>query len=741
MIELYINRQLVDLNRGGFDIRLNRKLTEVQNFERRSGDFSFSLTLPCTKTNNKIFEQANEPHQINKFRRPSDFEAELFAQGEKILTGFFRLTSIDPEGYNGNLYGLSISWADELEGVNLRELPWSVPYTGPGIGADQIDGYNSAVNAPVRFPLISYFPFPNNNPATPPTFLTPTTIFQADKLPPMISLKETIKQAFLSIGWAVTGSMFSEDWFKNIYLPYVDGNFPPMNYGGLAGADLDTIAGLRNFTNTAPPDQSTPPPGPNPNSGYEYLVDFIDVINQTPTVSTFNNLGNGNLQTNLAGDFVAEVELRSPFLHKIKTVTGLDYSPRFAIILVDANLPFPFANINGYLTGAAPFISQTPAILGFYDIATGYAPENANGLTPQVIFNDYVTTTDTINEVEGSGTLTKVRFPFTARAGQNVIPLIATFIDDSAQTLSEWAVFGGASWRMNPGADVDLFPAKFLPDVNAKVFVKSIIENFNLWFTTDAENKTVSFFTIDEFFKGNEAAVDLDCFGDIFGGQISPNLTAREIALRYKNDENDRITNNTEFADLSVNFKTVYSQGEKTIESLFAATGRGPAVDTVTNTRFTVLYIQTPGFLDVSPDNVAFFGGFQPRIVQHSGQLAGVTFPMQSAAGPVAVTVSLATFDGAAPFESLSATGLNLRFNNFEGLAPGIYERFFREWVDLLQKSHVIELDGVMTPAEFRSLTLDTPVELNGEIWFLLEIVGFSPLTGNAKLKLIKKVF
>jgi hypothetical protein len=744
MIKLYINGALVDINRSGFDIRLNRKLTEVQNFNERSGEFSFTLTLPKTKVNNQIFEYANEPDQPDKFRRPGNFAAELFINGDDILTGFFKLTSVTPQGYAGNLYGLSISWADDLESVNLRELVWSVPYTGAGGGATNIDGYNLAINSPIRFPLISYFPWPNTV-LVPDRTLDSNSLFTIDQLPPEISVKETFKRVFAAKGWEVSGSFFSEDWFKSLHIPFSEGFPPPLNYatlGGLLSTKFGFVIPL-NFVLNVPPDQSA---APADNRGYEFLQ-INDLIQQAPTVSEFDGSGLGDFEINYNGEFLIEIEIRGlRFIKSTPIFPGGAVNRNIALLVYDTNDPLtiPYTDIDNYLQGFTSVIDNGD-LLGFYDLSNGYAPENKDGFLPIVLINDY---TDQViapavgefERIQGDASNIKIQFPMNLKNPVNLQFVIVTWFNPGTNLVGTYRMSGGAFLRINQDKDADLHPGKFLPDITAKEFVKSFINDFNLWFTTDDINKRISFFTFDEFHKPDAQGVNLDCFAPIDSGTLSPNNPKQEIQLNRKFDEKD-IKIPGEFGNFTRISKNVYSQGVKVLNSFFAASVSLPAVDNVSNQSFNAITINAAGVLDQDSFTGEFIGGFVNRLLQYVGVLTGATIRVQMSGVVDFTTIGLNTFNGAPPADDLTQTDINLMFNNTPGLPPGLYDRFYRTWVELLERSHIIELTGKLTPAEFRKMTLDTPIIYNSEIYFLLEINGFSALTGDAKIKLIKKRF
>ena len=719
----------------------------MQNFETRSGEFSFTLTLPKTKINNAVFEYANDPHQIDKFRRSVDFAAELFVDGEDILKGNFKLNEVTPDGYNGNLYGLSISWADELEGVNLRALDWEVPYLAAGGGVNEIDDYNTRINSPIRFPLISYFPFPNSNPANNPVVLNAGTLFTIDQMPFETSIKETVRRMFAAIGWEVSGGMFSEDWFKSLYIPYTEPSAPPLNYKTLGGLDAEKFTSFVNipFTDTTPPDNLFPLSPAVRSIGYENLV-ITDIINTSPVVSLYNAGGLGSFLPRYRGQFTFEIELRDFKLFKDSDsgVSGIFPPTRVALVLYDNGNPatLPHAKIDQYLLSNTQDIDDNN-IIGFYELSEDYGKENISGLAPVVLANDYSFITPLPDTYEGAASLVRVQFPVNLAQNNNIQFLLVTYVQDNfdlTPAATGYRFEGGVSLRVNPQDDENIHPAKILPDITGKDFIKALINKFNLWFTTDDQNKRISFFEIGDFHKPDKQAINLDCLAPIQSGTLQQNNPAKEIKLTYQIDNKD-IRPAGSAADFTRNSLNIYAAGVKGIESIFAASTTRNVFDSISSQTFRVVAITSESFTAQTAATGGFVGEFVPRILSFTGTLTGATIPIQTKLSFYNSLIGLNTFNGRPAASDQVQYELNLSFGNTSGLPLGLYERFWRDWVELLERSHIIELRGKITADEYRRLTLDTPIVYNSEIWFLLEINGYSPATGEATIKMIKKVF
>lgn len=116
MIELYINKQKVDLNED-INISLNYTSTDVDNPQAIKNSFSKNVKIPGTPNNNKVFNNIfrNEYEVVNSvndnyFDPKKKIDFLLLDNGAFVEQGYLNLTSIDytyPSvmNYNVTLYG------------------------------------------------------------------------------------------------------------------------------------------------------------------------------------------------------------------------------------------------------------------------------------------------------------------------------------------------------------------------------------------------------------------------------------------------------------------------------------------------------------------------------------------------------------------------------------------------------------------------------------------------------------
>ena len=244
---LQINNQVADIGDvKSLNIKFNRQFIDLQNIDSKQGDYSFSIKLPKTKTNNIIFENINVQNVIDKFFRTEDYEYFLDVDGTQY-TGVFKLLNIDEESYIGTLIGKNIAWAKLLSGKNLNDLTnadgtaWSAPYIGSsGSTTNSLRWYinnTDYTNSDIAFPLISRGMFWHGLSGS---SLTWNEIFDDSltfqDIPPAVYEGKIVKKIFENIGWSVDSDLFGNEEYQKIILPYTTADQYLFNWQNLIGA-------------------------------------------------------------------------------------------------------------------------------------------------------------------------------------------------------------------------------------------------------------------------------------------------------------------------------------------------------------------------------------------------------------------------------------------------------------------------------------------------------------------------
>lgn len=274
-IELYIDRQLCDISDPEkFSVYLKRQLYNPAELNTKDAQASYTITLPASTTNNRIFGFANVEEVRGKFERL--YDAELIVNGIRIFEGKFKLSEIDSFSYKGNLGIPAPKTVKDIFGDrNMNELEeWTLattglkdPQTGEELkGLDYISYYNKQENPDCIFPFALYGLMPRlldietdadkniNNETTPEekkyieeyqqkykTIIDQSVRFGLADFPASINCLRMLEVIFSNAGYKLTGSAFSDERLKKLYVSYKNPNdyVQEWNWGDLAKMRID----------------------------------------------------------------------------------------------------------------------------------------------------------------------------------------------------------------------------------------------------------------------------------------------------------------------------------------------------------------------------------------------------------------------------------------------------------------------------------------------------------------------
>ena len=268
VIKFVINGTEVDMGTDtDLSIKLVRFIQGANNFAEKGGDYSLTLSLPRTKTNNRLFKKS-PLSQLGKFDDKSPYTATVTVNGIPVFKGNFRLTSIESGAFNGELQSENVEWIEELSKYELCKLlyddnnepTWFAPYLG-GSTINTNNDANDNTAHDLVFPQILY----NNTPVTdymdrteqdvfgaydgsgnqimspldfPDAFITRSTYWSYrdgstfEDFPPAVYYRNVLDKCFEQIGWKATGNIFQETWFNKLIMPYVGSGYK-WNYRSL----------------------------------------------------------------------------------------------------------------------------------------------------------------------------------------------------------------------------------------------------------------------------------------------------------------------------------------------------------------------------------------------------------------------------------------------------------------------------------------------------------------------------
>lgn len=236
-IELKVNGKSVEFeSQRDINIRINNVLFNPAKIETTQATYSFEFSLPCTPTNNKIFDYANNLSRLNKFHKRWD--AELYADGNVIFRGSLALKGVEDGYYDCNLVNYKANSIEDIFEDNvLTDIPWYMDFSG----TPTINSANADSTSKVVFPLVSYGAFLKDPQYKDEVSADYTSKYKIDiynkwyieSFYPSINAVELIKKSFEWKGYTVQGDLFSDNALMNVFMStnLADGQDPVYNLG------------------------------------------------------------------------------------------------------------------------------------------------------------------------------------------------------------------------------------------------------------------------------------------------------------------------------------------------------------------------------------------------------------------------------------------------------------------------------------------------------------------------------
>ena len=139
MVQIYIDNKLIDLDNT--NISLQKEFEDVVENIPTEIEYSYTVSIPATMNNKEIFGFTDTFDVANKFKRL--YNADLYVDELLILSGKFKVTSIESGYYKGNIYNPKKKTISEILGDrNLNEI---YPHWKPMNGLSDFDKINNEV--------------------------------------------------------------------------------------------------------------------------------------------------------------------------------------------------------------------------------------------------------------------------------------------------------------------------------------------------------------------------------------------------------------------------------------------------------------------------------------------------------------------------------------------------------------------------------------------------------------------
>lgn len=676
-----------------------------------------------------------------------------------------------------------------------------------------------------------------------------------EDFPGAIHYKTLILKAFEEIGWNVKGQIFNEDWFNALIMPYVgeEFNYNYKTLGEVA-VDLTTntesaatVFDAEDYQNAAVATDLTLPAQRfithNPNVGKyhdkatrldriaafgKYLV-TDDAVGDyqaggyiAPTTGRYRIRVKSYYEKNLTPVDAAAAAFIDTFGN---SVANYGWDDNVLVITrrdTDGRFKFTYntgtdSDTQDWRSSAVLWMNQTnnDFITNPSDVIAYISPKRYNAVgattesvgsplsnfteTVQVDLATHVITNNTTTDKDSASSVDitieidlekneRVNFYWTSLVQIDAIP--SSYKVNNSDTEVNGTAFGEIEVDYLCGyADLDI--ASNLPEMGAKEFISSFINQFNLRFTVEDASKTVEFTLPDTFYAPYTEAYDITSRVDEDSLIINPLNTPKNLVIGYDNDLDDRLlTRDTDSCNFtsereSTNYGNVlltpndniYSDGELQIKTMFSATRfvdgtlelmditSGSTVGTLVNPypecngypasitsywRFTdgeVLYYELPSiqsydsYQQKTLQDLEYRYDYTPRILYFLGTAADYLGADPNnrikidSRGPgfddedFAVEPTVCSFDteNNNPYPSL-------RYDTY------LYDAYFENLIEYFNKSYILEAKIALRSSDWNNLRANRLIRFNDNLYRLLEISEFDPLEENYATIVMMKV-
>ena len=214
----------IELSGANISIPTTYELIDITNLNRRSGSKTKTISIPRTKTNDKIFGIPYNLSAYNQFDKFSSRQITIKKNSYVVFDGLFKLTDITIDTIN--IYAFAeLSKLKELFGeatlneLNLTDLDHLYDETI----FDTWNGVYPVANEDYFYPLIDYGQFDGKTPAI--NCEAPNQDIKITDLRPAVYLKRIIKQMIIDSGYTLQTTFFDNQTLEKLMIPFTNNDF------------------------------------------------------------------------------------------------------------------------------------------------------------------------------------------------------------------------------------------------------------------------------------------------------------------------------------------------------------------------------------------------------------------------------------------------------------------------------------------------------------------------------------
>ncbi|MDJ1500668.1 hypothetical protein [Xanthocytophaga agilis] len=562
MIQLYINGKLAQLS-DTIDLAFDKIVSDYNDPTKKTGSYSYTFTLPYTKVNNLIFNRENDRQKIGKFK--GVYEGTLLYADTIIFDGELVHKENNSNGYSCFLSGSKdLKIASIIGDGSIRDIQsfTPVPFSGDStvhsyLGEDwyYVPSYLSDPHqSEIAFTLVpdGYAKLGSFKEYYQTFYELEGITYAAGYHDYGLSLftGAIFENIFRDAGWTLKGDVLHSEDFRRLILLYSNQDDQnPYNYGTLNPLKSNTIK----VSDTAKLVNSTTRPITLLKTRLETvttlnygkiscIVPYLNVIEgdfsfslQTPE-SVHTNGGNPTYTCKYSGEYTFNLDLLFSTwdIYRYDEL-GLSTWSRTSDFISDTNgseLFFAFREVTESQFLDMDFERQYPTLRGLYKA-------DANTL-----YSEYLRTADS-NEIRHLNKTLKVQLEegkqyqlqFYYWSLENTKPVFE-FRGNSTSGSGDTIAIASCNGK------TQINPADFLPNLKKIDFVNALFKLFNLFYQTDTETKTLTFYRRDEFFDLNKNnIIDLSKRLNLNDFKEEPfdEDTVLASQFLYANDSNDYV--------------------------------------------------------------------------------------------------------------------------------------------------------------------------------------------------------
>jgi hypothetical protein len=729
---LYINGQEVDLNEA-VPFPLNFSIADVRNPEKRKRNFSKTLALPGTANNRDIFASARmlsiaDLDGVTGFQFDPTVRtpAEYYRGNLRIFSGLCELQDVERVGdmftFNINLLSSFVDLFQSLGNLKVNELGWDeYDHTlGYGFIEDSWDTEIIKNGSPVAnfsggVPLGFGYLYGLANWG----YNQFDTIFKTTDVILQVYAKEIWDKCFARVGLTYSSTFINSELFRRIVIGWEGGSKIGISATEAAARNVDfDAATVRNGT-----------------------------FNTTSTVSFSNITGRWRAQyilNNLISWPAASITVNNDPINQYQSATKSITVGRKGKyrLLVTGKLGGSWAfNTSTDWTIYAPSVANTFLNI-LFEVQKNNWPQTVNQI--QLIHGGaaaYTTFAGTLDfdcevgDIISFKILSFVNISFVEWTGSQISPTFDIALDNDGSDLNINLV--ALDTPLTDGDTVNV--SRFVTEMKAVDFMKSIITMFNLYITEPNEQGVCAVAPLEDFYSGNLPRKRMRSQVDYSRPQkIIPTseIEGKIYAFRWKEDADFYNARHREL------YGNGYGNYEYEVQSTFQ---QGERVYGVAFAQSIPVEYQQGGFIlpqiikyDATTGLVSPFKG-SPRIFMYNGLKSGswrLANDVNYDPSNSGTYQDYTTYPQLNHLWDLAAANFDLNF----GIPTTVYwaatnytnnnlwkrhERFIRELTG--RDSKLWQLYMKWTDDEIAQLDFARPIEIDGVIYRLNKIVDFDP--------------